>query len=314
LNLRNNSLDGVDLTTLAASEEPLTRAPSRANSPERSQGNPVPPSLEERLANVGLSVEEARQLLEQAHSSATEREGRPPRRHPRGTGDDPFSLGDIDQPEDRSGGRLEGIPPKPYDGDRAQTHYFFSQFKRFVLMNKEAKLIKDPISRCAYFLSLIDGDKVKGWVQRQLNWLDRVEERDEILPWNMNAWDVLQREFKKAFVDYAEHERAYNGLRVLKMKDGDVDGFIYTFEELARRSGVNPNEPTVTRMFARGLPKGLAESCIDQDSPESFEQWTNSAQRQQKNWMKKRSLHEENERPPREGQRTGQGRSNLPPW
>jgi hypothetical protein len=34
------------------------------------------------------------------------------------------------------------------------------------------------------------------------------------------------------------------------MKDGDVDGYIHTFEELAGRSGVNPNEPTVTRMFA----------------------------------------------------------------
>jgi hypothetical protein len=79
-------------------------------------------------------------------------------------------------------------------------------------MNKEAKLIKDPISRCAYFLSLIDGPRVKGWVQRQLNWLDRVKERDEVLPWNMNAWDVLQKEFKKAFMDYAEHKRAYNEL------------------------------------------------------------------------------------------------------
>jgi hypothetical protein len=99
-------------------------------------------------------------------------------------------------------------------------------------MNKEAKLIRDPISRCAYFLSLINGPKVKGWVQRQLNWLDRVEERDEVLPWGMNTWDVLQREFKKAYIDYAEHERAYNELRALKMKDGDVDGYIYTFEEL----------------------------------------------------------------------------------
>jgi hypothetical protein len=105
--------------------------------------------------------------------------------------------------------------------------------------------------------------RVKGWVQRQLNWLDRVEERDEVLPWNINTWDVLQREFKKAFVDYAEHERAYNELQALKMKDGDVDGYIYTFEELTGRSGVNPNEPTVTRMFTRGLPRGLAKSCIN---------------------------------------------------
>jgi hypothetical protein len=63
-------------------------------------------------------------------------------------------------------------------------------------------------------------------------------------------------------------------------------------------------------MFARGLPRGLADSCIDQDSPESFEQWSSSAQMQQKNWMKKKSLRDESEKP-KLGQ--GQGR-NLPPW
>jgi hypothetical protein len=82
LNLRNHPLDGVDMQALVASGEPLTRAPSRASSLTRPQEDPVPPSLEERLGNAGLTVEEARQLLEQAHSSAAEREGRPPRRHP----------------------------------------------------------------------------------------------------------------------------------------------------------------------------------------------------------------------------------------
>jgi hypothetical protein len=31
-------------------------------------------------------------------------------------------------------------------------------------------------------------------------------------------------------------------------------------------------------MFAQGLPKSLADSCIDIDSPENFEQWANTAQ------------------------------------
>jgi hypothetical protein len=60
------------MQALVASGEPLTRVPSRASSIARPEEDPVLPSLEERLNNAGLTIGEARQLLEQAHSSATE--------------------------------------------------------------------------------------------------------------------------------------------------------------------------------------------------------------------------------------------------
>jgi hypothetical protein len=37
---------------------------------------------------------------------------------------------------------------------------------------------------------------------------------------------VMEAEFKKAFIDYAEHERANDELRKLRMKDGNVDAYI----------------------------------------------------------------------------------------
>ena len=43
---------------------------------------------------------------------------------------------------------------------------------------------------------------------RQDDWLDSVNIDPSILPFHMSTWDVMEREFKKAFIDYAEHERA----------------------------------------------------------------------------------------------------------
>ena len=43
--------------------------------------------------------------------------------------------------------------------------------------------------------------------------------------------------------------------------------------------------------FACGLPKALADACIDNESPETFQEWTAAALHQQKNWMRKQALH-----------------------
>ncbi len=47
---------------------------------------------------------------------------------PRGTGDDPFTLGDLDTDVPK-GGRLEGNPPDKFDGNQANTNDFLIQFQ-----------------------------------------------------------------------------------------------------------------------------------------------------------------------------------------
>jgi Retrotransposon gag protein len=78
------------------------------------------------------------------------------------------------------------------------------------------------------------GPKVKGWVQKTYDWLDQVEMNpdDEFLP-SSNPWEILKRRFRKAFIDYAEHERAQDELTKLKMIRGNVDGYIASFEFLS---------------------------------------------------------------------------------
>jgi hypothetical protein len=68
---------------------------------------------------------------------------------------------------------LEGIPPEKFTGERGQTIPFLTKFKRFILMNRDVAIARDPYKRSAFFLSLIGGMKMDRWVKRLYDWLDR---------------------------------------------------------------------------------------------------------------------------------------------
>jgi hypothetical protein len=207
-------------------------------------------------------------------------ECQPPRK-PQGTGDDLFGIDDLDSesshPDDRNI-HLEGIPPNKFEGDRAKTLSFLTQFKQFMLINCRATIVQDPYMKSAFFLSLMDGPKVEGWMQHTYNWLDQVEADPSQLPFKMTAWQALEADFKQSFIDYVEHEQAQDELRKLKMKDSNVDEYIAAFQLLSHHVGMNLNDPFTLRLFTHRLLKSLADLCIDIDSPENFEQWANTAQ------------------------------------
>ena len=101
----------------------------------------------------------------------------------------------------------------------------------------------------------------------------------------MTAWDALEQDFRHSFIDYAVHEKAHDNLRKLKMSGGNVDQYIADFEFLAQRAGIDVNDPTAIRLFSKGMPFSLAESCIKLEQPKSFEQWAKAAQVQQRNYI-----------------------------
>jgi hypothetical protein len=160
-----------------------------------------------------------------------------------------------------------------------------------MLMNCRATIAQDPYMKSTFFLSLMDGPKVEGWTQRTYDWLDQVEADPSQLPFKMTTWQALEANFKRLFVDYAEHECAQDELRKLKMKDSNVDEYIAAFQLLGHHTGMNLDNPSTLRLFARGLLKSLADSCIDIDSPENFEQWANAVQRHHWNYLKKLAVH-----------------------
>ena len=70
-----------------------------------------------------------------------------------------------------------------------------------------------------------------------------------------------------------------------------VGQYIASFESMGHCAGVDLNDPSNLRTFkfAKGLPRKLAESCIDIEGPETFAQWALAAQNQ-KNWLRKKSI------------------------
>ena len=118
-------------------------------------------------------------------------------------------LDDLSDDKDQyKGGRLEGNPPIKSNGNRSKMVEFLGQFKCFIRINKATTIAKDPYKKSAYFLLLLKGPNIKGWLARQDKWLDKVDKDPTILPWRMNEWDVLESKFKKAFTNYAEQEKA----------------------------------------------------------------------------------------------------------
>ena len=310
LGVRGSVHPEIDTKRMLEHQEAYISRPSTPANDEPTQESTPPQVVEE--PEHDSDIEDVEQGLDYGvfavRSSTTEL---PPRR-PRGTGDDPMTLADVRSSKDDYL-RLEGTPPDRFDGNRERTLRFLTQFKWFMLMNDGATISRNPIKRCAYFLSLIEGAKVEGWTDRSYEWLDKVQTGKTTIPFGMTAWEVLERDFCNAFVDYAEHKRAADNLKKLRMKEGRIDEYIVAFERLAHRANADLNDPLNLRLFARGLPKALCDACIDIDSPETFEQWSNAAQRHQRNWLCKQAIRDEygsSQPPQRSNNQSGQQRNN----
>ena len=324
LNLCNDPMPGMSAKLLGETREPLTQPPSRAPTPApaplvmttdtiatlmTSQDPPQTPYFDqEERADPELDEEmpPCRSYDVVAFSSNTAR-GSHPLHHPQGTRDDPFTMGDLDEEEERpkGNGRLEGNPPDRFTGDRNKTNKFLTQFKQFMLMNAGARIARNPMARCAYFLLWIDGPKVEGWVEQMYNWLNSVDQIPGLIPPGQNAWQVLKGRFKSAFVDYTEDVRAQEELKKLKIKEGNVDKYVATFKLLEQHTQGDLDNPFLLTHFARGLPKALADACIDNKSPETFQEWKAAALCQQKNWMRKQALYREQNPTRPQGQSQG---------
>jgi hypothetical protein len=280
LSLTDSLKTGMDYAALRASEEPVPTPEGKKKAreePERDE--PMPPPF----PTFSTSTMRALRGAPDPEDDPDNGEDIPD------TIDDPVSFIRALRKQD-GGGRLDGIPPAKFKGDRAQTMPFLREFRRFMRINRKASIAKDPWMKAAYFLSLVEGREIQGWLDRNSDWLDEVEADPSLLPRGMTIWEVVEGDFKRSFIDYVENERAHDELRQLKMEKGNVDDFIATFQMLAQRAGVNPNDPSTLRLFARGLPSKLCDACIDYESPESFEQWVNAARRQHRNWLCKKTI------------------------
>ncbi len=131
---------------------------------------------------------------------------------------------------------------------------------------------------------------MKGWTRMQSKWLQYVEEGTKLLPCTRNTWQVVEHNFKQAFIDYAIKEKAQDELHKLQMKEENIDQYIADFQLLAMDANVDLNEPMVLQLFYFGLPPGLAEKCIFINSPNDFNSWAKAAQKNQRAWILNQTL------------------------
>src|ERR1700733_1793301 len=284
--LKNWPVEGIDLTQLELSGEPIPK-PSRANTPAPSSHHSEQVAREVPIYFGKLSSQTPRQFSE--------------RRKPRkGRGEEPSDDESSDQEDDderkrrhNKSKRLERVVPAKFNGDRGKTEEFLHEFKRYVRINNDADIMCNPTKKCNFFLSLMEGKDTRGFVYQMGDWLDEVNDDPDILPYNRNAWQVLEAENKKAFVDYAEEEKANEELRRLRMKDENVDAYIAQFRQLAHRGKQRLDEPETQRMFAMGLPGQLRDNCNLINDPRTFDEWAQAAQRNHRIWLRQKSMKPE---------------------
>jgi hypothetical protein len=137
------------------------------------------------------------------------------------------------------------------------------------------------------FLSFIKGSNVQEWVAAQIEWLgDQMGGGAQVH--NEYLWHTIIDRFKDAFTDTMSVEKAEQAIKEICMKDGDLDGYIAKFEQLARISGHNLDTKGTCTMFAKGLPKMLHYNIISlggRHRPNSWHKWTEAAVEQQQKWL-----------------------------
>jgi len=283
LQMKDSLLKGINYARLRLTGEPITRVPSRVPSLIR------PPPLDTMMVTPhdrdvfhktnpddrdAPASDTSRSTMPDPHhperksfagfgswrmqSSRTAcQPSKPPPCQPKGTGDDPFGLNDYLDKSERTndkGCHLEGIHPDKFEGNQSKTQRFLNQFNRFMLMNHKANIAKDPISKCIYFMSLLNGEKVNGWVNMAFNWLKEIEDDPSLIDRFSNPWKMMEEKFKISFTDYAERERAQDQLGKLKMTGDNLNKYLAAFETLGNRAELNSDDLSNLRTFAQGLP------------------------------------------------------------
>jgi len=162
-----------------------------------------------------------------------------------------------------------------------------------MLMNRKADIAKDPISKCIYFMSLLDGEKVNGWVDMAFNWLEEIEANPSLIGRFSNPWKMMEEKFKVSFTNYVERECAQDQLGKLRMTGDNLNKYLASFKTLRNHAELNPDDPSNLCTFAQGLPRQLANTCLAMENPNTYKQWKAAAQQQQVIYLKKKALHSE---------------------
>ena len=145
------------------------------------------------------------------------------------------------------------------------------------------------MKRASLFLGLLEG-KALAWANKILVWLRDGRDGRKTLPFGYDVWQIVEREFRENFTDFADMDKAYRELEKLKMTEGCLDEYVSNFQDLAARMRMDLSAPNTMNTCAKGLQGSLTVDCIRHNNPENFPQWVQSAQQNHRTWLKIQSL------------------------
>lgn len=178
---------------------------------------------------------------------------------------------------------IEATIPPLFDGTTSgrAARRWFNRVQLHFFVNQHSFVAKDPLRKIGLTLGWIRGSGVDHWVDKKVDWLmDQAQGRNVVA----DPWTEFRQDFFQTFSNVMEARRAYADLKKLEMKDGDIDKYIRTFEDLAdlAQPCVDLNSPFTLDIFMKGLPKPLMMTCIhNAESPKTFMEWCALARRYQ---------------------------------
>ena len=107
-------------------------------------------------------------------------------------------------------GKLRGVPPDIFTGNRALSKTFKQQFDMYKSMNDNHEIMLTPYYHTVQALSLIKGPLVDDWVADQIADLnDKVTRQNNPVPRHQEQlWNDFIAEFNTAFTDTTKRQTA----------------------------------------------------------------------------------------------------------
>jgi hypothetical protein len=113
---------------------------------------------------------------------------------------------------------------------------YMCSFKHWWALNEEKPVFSIPYKRVALCLSYMKGAKVEDWAEQQQEYINEQKSTGRIAEFESH-WKDFEKSFKDTFTDIAEHVKAENDLKMLKMTGGNINSYIATFTRLMKMAG-----------------------------------------------------------------------------
>ena len=157
--------------------------------------------------------------------------------------------------------KMIGKEPKIFTGDRDKVEEFMTSWSIYQGINKQTRVMNNPMSRTMLFFGYLRGPKMHLWIKKISTQLDRhirTGGRDT----DKWIWDTMINDFAQNFQDVMSWERAEKKLFERKMERGELDEYTSQFQQLAELVGYHELTGMICRKYFQGLPHGLQESML----------------------------------------------------